>query len=173
MNKRYTVAFLVLAVMSVNTFASQLNCDLKVSKTKQVPNAASETVEKSIHSTYQVFKKDFKLIGMGAQGFEIITYRENVPEKDFGHADQWEYSNCSNKTIITGECSKESDLDDKEVYRCPTTITFKCDRTPLMKKSLAEYKAELCEKATECASEIENTDDINSYIKLQETLCKK
>jgi hypothetical protein len=106
-------------------------------------------------------------------GFEIVTYRENVPEKDFGKIDQWEYSNCSNKTIISGECLKDRDLDDREVFRCPTTITFKCDRIPLVKKTLAEYKEELCVRATECASEIHNTDDLNNYIKLQDALCRK
>lgn len=168
------LAILTLCITG-NSFATspkkKLKCDLKVSKYKAVKEAKSEIVSKTIKSTYYIGIKDFKSIDRGRIGYEIITYRENVPEKDFGQSDDWEYANCSNKTIITGECEIFKNIDDKDEYRCPTNITFTCSRIPLEKKSITEYQEDLCYKATECASAIENTDELDAYIKLRDSMC--
>ena len=165
--------FILSLALSTRVYSAELKCDLNISKYKHAEDSKSEVATKTVKSTWYVNEKDYKKFGKAGLEDNVTIYQENNPANVFKDTNEWEYSDCGTKTIVTGTCTHYFDLDNIGSYKCPTKITFSCNRVAIVKKTLAEYKEELCVRATECASQIENTAQLKSYTQLRDAMCGK
>ena len=173
-----TLLTLAVSLISFNTFAGlfcddreQFQCNLDITKWEIY---SDRVVSSKIES------KRFPIDGDTVEEYELKNYeqRNDTKFKDkyqlkegLGYVNNPESINVKDCTAKTTVDEKHIDKSNYADWRVTSHVDITCTVEQLQKRTPAELKQILCMRAIGCASQVNDTSKLKSYIKLRNELC--